>query len=235
MKHQYFGDVNDYRKYGLLRTLERASALRLGVCWMLTPNDRRTDGKFTAYLGEAATWRSYDPELFDALATIVPVHRTLDHVRELNLLPTAIFVDDLVPDDRESRRAYFAIAQQTLRDAQLVFFDPDNGLEVRSCPPGRKDSSKYLMRQEVAAAYASGQSVLIYQHFRREKRDQFVRRLAGELTMNAGKGTVTCFRTANVAFFLVAQPAHAVLLRAAAEAVEKRWRGQIQTSYDFIV
>ncbi|MDO8501594.1 MAG: hypothetical protein Q7S20_07100 [Gemmatimonadaceae bacterium] len=53
MKHQYFGDVNDYRKYGLLRILQQASGLRLGVCWMLTPDDTRTDGKFVAYLGDS--------------------------------------------------------------------------------------------------------------------------------------------------------------------------------------
>jgi len=35
MKHQYFGDVSDYRKYGLLRGIQRHTNLRLGVCWML--------------------------------------------------------------------------------------------------------------------------------------------------------------------------------------------------------
>src|SRR5689334_17138573 len=46
MKHQYFGDVNDYRKYGLLRSIQKEAGLRVAVCWMLTPNDGRSDGKF---------------------------------------------------------------------------------------------------------------------------------------------------------------------------------------------
>ncbi len=36
MKHQYVGDINDYRKYALLRALSAGGANRIGVCWMLT-------------------------------------------------------------------------------------------------------------------------------------------------------------------------------------------------------
>ena len=46
MKDQYFGDINDYRKYGLLRAVVCTSGLRLMVAWMLTPDDGSTDGKF---------------------------------------------------------------------------------------------------------------------------------------------------------------------------------------------
>jgi hypothetical protein len=53
MKDQYFGDVNDFRKYGLLRVLVGTDHLRLGVCWMLTRPDSRTDGGLLAYLGES--------------------------------------------------------------------------------------------------------------------------------------------------------------------------------------
>ena len=45
MKDQYFGDVNDFRKYGLLRLLTLQDGLRLGVCWMLTAPDGRPDGR----------------------------------------------------------------------------------------------------------------------------------------------------------------------------------------------
>jgi len=39
MKNQYFGDINDYRKYGLLRLLTDGGDIRTAVCWMLTPGD----------------------------------------------------------------------------------------------------------------------------------------------------------------------------------------------------
>ncbi len=48
MKNQYFGDINDYRKCGLLRLLTGRGSLSTAICWMLAPNDRSPDGKFTA-------------------------------------------------------------------------------------------------------------------------------------------------------------------------------------------
>jgi hypothetical protein len=50
MKNQYIADINDYRKYGLIRTLSDSGKIRVGICWMLTPDDNRTDGQFTNYL-----------------------------------------------------------------------------------------------------------------------------------------------------------------------------------------
>ncbi|CAA9432540.1 MAG: hypothetical protein AVDCRST_MAG37-733 [uncultured Rubrobacteraceae bacterium] len=50
MKNQYFGDVSDYRKYGLLRVLSSEGEISTGVCWMLTPSDGRTDGRKLEYL-----------------------------------------------------------------------------------------------------------------------------------------------------------------------------------------
>src|SRR5271169_1019783 len=71
MKDQYFGDVNDFRKYGLLRLLVGPGSLRLGVCWMLTEPDGRTDGTLLAYLGQPTTYRHHDPVLFDWLSKVI--------------------------------------------------------------------------------------------------------------------------------------------------------------------
>lgn len=71
MKNQYFGDVNDYRKYGLLRALTGMGRISTAVCWMLTPDDGSTDGKFVNYLKDPKRWRHLDPELFDKLREAV--------------------------------------------------------------------------------------------------------------------------------------------------------------------
>ncbi len=44
MKNQYFGDVNDYLKYGLLRQLSNEGRFKICVCWMLTEPDGTTEG-----------------------------------------------------------------------------------------------------------------------------------------------------------------------------------------------
>jgi hypothetical protein len=232
MKHQYFGDVNDYRKYGLLRAIQRDTGLRLGVWWMLTPNDGRSDGKFTEYLGDVGRWRRYDPPLFDALAAAVPVRRAVDEVRERGLLGEVQFADSVVPDGMLERAASFALAREQLRAAELVFLDPDNGLEIPSCPPGRKASSKYVFRAEITELFASGQSIVVYQHFRREERVAFVRRMAGTFRSITNARAVGCLQTSNVAFFMICQPAHEVRLRAAAMSVPATWGDQIRPWFD---
>jgi hypothetical protein len=49
----------------------------------------------------------------------------------------------------------------------LVFLDPDNGLEVASVPPSSPKASKYVFLHEVGAIAERGQSLLIYQHHNR--------------------------------------------------------------------
>jgi hypothetical protein len=85
MKNQYFGDVNDYRKYGLLRTLTATGQISTAVCWMLTPDDSSSDGRFIDYLKHPETWRHFDPELFDQLKQIV----LIDGVRNVEMFCAA--------------------------------------------------------------------------------------------------------------------------------------------------
>ena len=216
MKNQYLGDVSDFRKYALLRSLAQQGRLRIGVCWMLTPDDERPDGRKLAYLDQPERWRELDPPLFDLLRQVVdaPERRRLALVETSGLLPHALFYDVTVPDREEARQAWFTGAQSALRAADLVFFDPDNGVEVASKPKGRKDSSKYVYRDEVEATYAAGHSVLVYQHFTRERREVRLERLTRELAAVASGAAIWSFETAHVAFLLLAQPRHTTLVAA---------------------
>jgi hypothetical protein len=232
MKHQYFGDINDYRKYGLLRTLRRDGDLRLGVCWMLTADDGRSDGRFTTYLSDPLGWRHHDPHLFDALACTVPVRRHLDHVQTHELIPEAVFVDAAVPQERQQRAQFFEEAHERLAATDVVFYDPDNGIEIPSCPVGRSGSNKYVLWSEIERTYTAGASVLIYQHFRREKRNAFVARMARELRHRTEATSVMCFRTANVAFFLLGQQRHAKAIERAIVHLNRAWGEQIQVWAD---
>jgi|GEM_PF-6860220 hypothetical protein len=98
MKHQYFGDVNDYVKYGLLRYFAGAG-FRLGICWMLTPGDQRSDGRKIKYLSRPETWGHCDPDLFALLSHEVPrAHgRHFRHIETKGMIPNALFFGDIVP------------------------------------------------------------------------------------------------------------------------------------------
>lgn len=71
MKNQYFGDINDYRKYGLLRILADSGKLKIGICWMLTSDDKRSDGRRISYLQSPSKWSDYDKDLFEQLKDCV--------------------------------------------------------------------------------------------------------------------------------------------------------------------
>ena len=171
MKNQYVGDINDYRKYGLIRLLSDGGALRTAVCWMLTAGDGRADGEKTAYLRQPGEYRVYDPELFDRLEDLVLQRdaRDVQAVEQAGILPAARFHSALLTDDPEQRRRYMDDFLALAKGCDLVFFDPDNGIEVKSVPLGRKDSAKYLHWSELKRVFAAGASVLIYQHFPREE------------------------------------------------------------------
>ena len=109
----------------------------------------------------------------------------------------------------------------------LVFLDPDNGIEVPSKPIGRKGSSKYVSWQEIQGLWEGGCSILIYQHFRHEPREAFAARMVSELRRRTGAPFTQAFRTAHVLFLLVAQAEHEARFREAISCFPPQWEGQI--------
>jgi hypothetical protein len=229
MKNQYFGDVNDFRKYGLLRLLRRVSGLTVGVCWFLTADDGSTDGEFRKYLTQPGRWRHYDAELYDTLQRLIntEVRRSVSLAREWDLISSASYFEAVLHDNRSARAMYFETAQKTLGHCDLIFVDPDNGIEVPSTKLGSSGSSKYVYWSELEAIYSGGQSILVYQHFPRVVREQFVPFLAARLNEELSGSAVTAFSTANVVFFLIQQPAHASALASVAGHVQRQWLSQI--------
>jgi hypothetical protein len=229
VKNQYFGDINDYLKYGLLRGLRGSTGLRLTVCWMLTPDVDKPDGRRTQYLEDPDRWSMHDPKLFAALrdAVLTRGERSVKAAAGQGILPAARFISPLVPDDQRQRAEWAADVRLASATADLIFFDPDNGMQVRSVPPGRRGSSKYLLWAEVAAAFGDGHSLLIYQHFPHRKREPFIRELAGDLVRCAGAPEAYVFRTPHVGFFLLLQERHRAIVGTRVEVISRNWAPHI--------
>jgi hypothetical protein len=134
----------------------------------------------------------------------------------------------LVDDDLAARERYFAAVWDSLGECNIVFFDSDNGIEVKSVKPGARNSAKYVYWSELQAAYTRGHSVLVYQHFPRVKREPFVRSLSVRLAAKLGNARVAAFQTAHVVFLLALQPAHVDALSGAIEQVRVCWPDQIK-------
>jgi len=233
MKVQYLGDVNDYRKYALLRLLAEAD-LKLGVNWLLTPDDDRADGNMRSYLARPENFRSYDPELFDVMGTVpdAPKFGDFEKVESKGVIPGAIYFSRYVPAGRQAREAFHAGSMGHFADCDLVFFDPDNGLAIQSTSKNRANGIKFVFDDELEAHYRVGRSLLFYQHFPRVDRRQFIRNLATRLRGFAANAEIWACHTSHVLFMLVANPAgtgnHIEKVSTALEAGRGRW------SEDFI-
>lgn len=228
MKNQYFGDINDYRKYGILRALEAGSSLPLAVCWMLTPDDGGPDGRKTDYLQKPDRWRSLDPEVYDSLQEALREDRRTIETAEKGFLSSAISHPALLGHESEGRRRYFVELLERLSGSSLVFFDPDNGLEIKSKKMGLRGAEKYLYTEELAGVYSAGHSCLVYQHFPRRPRQQYTEERAREISVRLGTPWVATLSTSNVLFLLAPQRDHGEALTQGLGRVQERWGDEVE-------
>ena len=148
----------------------------------------------------------------------------------MGIFPRTIFHSEMLTDVRAERTEYFGEMQKRFRSVDLIFFDPDNGIEVKSRPLGRRGSCKYLYWDELTQTYNSGHSVLVYQHFNREPRDHFVERISCEVKKRTGASVVFSFRTSHVIFLLIPQLRNEQYFRQRISDLKKTWRDQFNTS-----
>jgi hypothetical protein len=88
--------------------------------------------------------------------------------------------------------------------------------------------SKYLYWREVEALWVSGKSLLIYQHFIRENRLDFIQRMIESLRIATPDSFVDVFSTSNVVFLMALQTEHQEFHEAIVKTVQESWEGQTQ-------
>ncbi len=224
MKDQYVGDVNDFFKYAFLRSVQSHLSSVLAVCWMKTPDDGGTDGQKRSYLEQPEKFRNIDPGLFEELRRLSAAGRFgLAEVQASPILPDAVFLDRILSDAIEDRRAFFEDLERELPEGAAIFFDPDNGLEVQSTPKGRKGSSKYLYLDEVERA-REREAVIVYQHFGRVKRGPYVAMQLARMRAALPEHRVFAITGTHIAF-LVGTLSRTETFVAAATSLCERWAG----------
>jgi predicted RNase H-like HicB family nuclease len=222
VKNQYFGDVKDYFKYGLLRCYA-ATGLALGVHWMLTRDDGSSSGQNRKYLQDPS-WREPDPELYDFLQTVTqkPSGLSVSNLETSGLLPARYF-SEVVPESAAERSSAFERAGEELAGSHLLFLDPDNGIEIKSVQYGGRGSSRYVFWSEIEAAWNSGVSLLIYQHYPRQDHEVFDARMADEMRAHTRGALIYTLGTQDVVFLLAAQPAHEAHFEFAHKLADERF------------
>ncbi|MFL6262483.1 MAG: hypothetical protein ACJ76Y_22525 [Thermoanaerobaculia bacterium] len=165
VQDRYAADIGDFGKLALVRAL--ALGQRLGICWYMTNGfgEFNNDGRYLAYLQRPARFRQLDPECFDALASFVAdfeagrCPRSIESLEALALLPSdSLFHNELCPGLPAARRDWVARMVKSMDRADLIFLDPDNGLEGATLSP------KSTAIAELVALRRSGRALLLYHH-----------------------------------------------------------------------
>ena len=252
MQDRYTGDVGDFGKYGMLRQLcglcdEDADPLKLGVVWYrpnpeLIASESVHDGRYIAYLcpkqenvseKQEREYRCCDPPLYDGLREIVKrCDRRIEAVEKSGLLPNVVFHRADVPGPVKGARGEARLAErqrwvndalQTTVGCDIVFLDPDNGLEPKGVPITSAKAPKYAYLEEVGKWSKRCQSLVIYHHLGRNRphRDQIAGWL--ECLRDEFKShdifALRFRRGTSRAFFVLATECHAHTLRKRAEAL----------------
>jgi hypothetical protein len=234
MQNRYVGDIGDYVKLAMLRALSPGK--RLGVAWWLLPDSGPPgDGRHTGYLAAPGKWRHLDPDVFDVLKRIVQLGcRKVAAVENAGLLPGATYFSEAIPaatspqTTRGLRTEWFARCQAHLADCDLVFLDPDNGLETKNFSLGARSGGKSVSLDALKALRRTGRTLIVYHHHTRRTggHDQELRYWANQLR-SAGFQRVDALRArpwSPRAFFLLdADDA----IRDRANSLARRWKGLI--------
>src|ERR1035438_2178176 len=219
MKNQYFGDINDFHKYRILSAISQQTGSHICFVWMLTENDESNEGGKRHHFKYPDQWRSNNRDLFDFLEKHnTPLdQRNVTVMRHAPEFRGATFVNTMLTRNPLEQAAYFAEVRRVVRPKDILFFDPDNGLEVPSVPRCSRKSNKHLYWEDLCPLYAAGHSAVIYQHFPRKTRVAYTLEKIHSLEKKLNGSTAFAIRTTNVLFLVAAQPAHAGKIQAALE------------------
>jgi hypothetical protein len=202
VRHNFVNDIGDYAKYALLRALCASGepAMRLGIIWYLTEHaESNNDGRKRSHLVSAG-WEDLDPGLLPRLRDIESTVQSQDQLN-VSLIETAgilppdtTYFSEPIPLARGTaqqrvleRAAWFERARKAVASCELVFLDPDNGLEVRSVPITSPLSSKYATVAEVARLLDTGAGVVLYQHGNRMPWPAQRERVCTQIAAGAGR------------------------------------------------
>lgn len=192
MQNRYTADIGDFGKYGMLRRLV-LNDIKLGVNWYLVPDESHNDdGKFISYLDDSRacnvkSFKTCDPDLYKCMQVIIMNNkRSVSDIQNRGVLPSnTVFYDDIlsfqdITDTYERkifRNHWFINGLHKLKECDIVFFDPDNGLEVPSYSPTSSKGIKYVFYNEIKEYYDRGQSIIIYNHRDRKPEQEYLMRI----------------------------------------------------------
>lgn len=186
MKNQYIGDVNDFFKYNILEIIEKTLNKKILVAWMLTESEGM-DIKYSQF-------KELNESLYSKLQNIISSNkRNIESIEEI--YPNYIYHSKLL--EKRNRNEYFNDLEEKSTKADIIFFDPDNGISFNN----KNKENKHLYMDEIKRFWNKGKDLIIYQHFRRQKWNEYIKELEKHIKNNNIKGVFLIpIKTKNVMF-----------------------------------
>ena len=244
MRDKYVGDVGDFGKYGLLRELVKQAGgkISLGINWFYATHEENAnrDGKYIDYLNntnkDKTRYRSCFPDLYDNLSKIVSQNRrSIAEIEASKVLPEeTIFYSTPIPHSGATiaerialRQAWFKESLSQLEQVDVVFLDPDNGIQLDPSIKGKGKAVKFAFTDEIETYYRSGKSLIIYNHRDRQPREKYERKILINLNYVRPSGEVKVLRFKRIAvrdyIFLIQEPHVELMNRTIAQLTSPPW------------
>jgi len=190
MQEKYFGDTHDFYKYYFLREISKDYSL--GIHWCLNPKEeRKNDGNKVLTKKELKK----DEVLYKILEQ--HRHKSLKYIKPYFPKNTKYYDQKL--EHYFMDFIYEEKAIEELKDQDIIFFDPDNGIEVSSMKNNEK--YKFITYRLLVKFWNLGKSLIIYQHEGRNKGQtdekikilyDLIKRQANIITVRKGNVTYIC-------------------------------------------
>lgn len=185
MQNRYAGDVGDFGKFGLLRHLFSSNTWQLGVVWYLLPDEKHNgDGNFIKYLSKPE-FIECDNYLINVLSRIVQSNRNVAELEKSKILnDNTVYFNEYLdfysryPEQLKIhkekrlnlRLKWLQNALEQVKKCNAIYVDPDNGIEIPSCPElNQSKSGKYIYYNEIQQLFHGKDAIVIYHHLNRHK------------------------------------------------------------------
>jgi hypothetical protein len=193
MQDRYTGDVGDFGKYGLLNEICKKSggSIRLGVNWFYVTKEEKQqeDGRHIDYLSDenmySEKYAVCFPELYGKLKSIVEGRRSIKEIEKGLILPKeTVFYSKPLPysavkpsNKEEDRENWFEESLLRLKNADIIFLDPDNGIQTDKVRKTHIKAIKYVFKDEIKRYYELGKSLIIYNHRDRNPKSKYDKKI----------------------------------------------------------
>lgn len=181
MQDRYAGDIGDFGKFHLLRTLFKTAKYNLKQVWYMYPNEtHNNDGLHINYFDKV---KGMDSELEGAFKNLVQQERNVKALEAFNLLSCEFFSEYVNKDGKDDlpfRKTWLQRAVSFAKKADFVFVDPDNGLATKLDKSSnainllgyesfakRSKAGKYIFMDELRLFYDVSRCVVVYHHLNR--------------------------------------------------------------------